>query len=911
LKSIVKLYKPSGTYIDNLSSVIELTRIRKYTGVNEIRFRLPENVEDTKTGKQIDNLELKNLKYDYRINYEDEFYIIRGINKIFDNNIKKVEITCYSKVIQLRDRRCKVQTGVLVGETVIPVKTLSQTANLVLANTSFTLGIVDVVLDTKYRAVDIDGNVLDSLNKLSEIWDCVWIATNNKINFIDYKNNYTFNGVFLSDANYIKGMNLSIREDSIITKLSIKGVDGISVNAVNNGQSYISDYGFYMNTDYMEQSMIDALNAYIVAVNNSKPTYTTYLTQLSSLQAALTTKNNELTNLKLDLDKKQIQIDDAVYQGNDSSALKSEYNTIKNNISSKQSEINLLNSQITAKNNQIQILNNSIAINNFLTSTHLSLLNEYTKEGEFEDSTITAKGTDIPILQELLGAAQEYLSLNNQPRFDATIDIIAFNQLADEDSKIYSDKLNLGSLLKIYVKKLDVMLSARLIEVEEDFDGHRLSIKISNQKDINDGSFKLDQLLQTASDTKNLVNINIDKWNHGEAANNFISENIANGINTLNTEIRNSTNTYSLNERGGVFVDKVNSNFVTIITGQGIMLSTDGGVTPNIAMGKGRIYGELIGSKIITSNTGLFNKMETYDNANNLVCEIGNYTSSIDASAKRGIKISNGALEISGGILESQLSPAVANSYVKLGKSYNNVVIDSANGIQVIRSDNKVKTTINATDGIKISTGAGNGIFGTNVLSIDTNGYATFGGIVKAKDFQDINGNSFLSYDKTQIEGSVIKADTLYVNSANITGTIVADTVRSNWIYTGTITAGQINGRIAKLDDGIEIGDTRNALGKSIRFSTGVSIYTSNTIFGPWGLTIDASEVVLPDLTCNNLRVNGNLSGVDYASSGHTHGNSYVKSRNSQNLALSYDANTSRIHILYNGASVGFLDLMW
>ncbi len=167
-----------------------------------------------------------------------------------------------------------------------------------------------------------------------------------------------------------------------------------------------------------------------------------------------------------------------------------------------------------------------------------------------------------------------------------------------------------------------------------------------------------------------------------------------------------------------------------------------------------------------------------------------------------------------------------------------------------------------------------------------------------------IGGNNMLTANKEQIKGSVIEADSLYVKSANITGTIVADTVRSNWIYTGKITADQIDGRIARLADGIEIGNPANATGKSIKFGTGASITTKPSTLGP-SIVLDASEVELPSVTCSNLHIDGNLSGVDYASSGHTHGNTYVKSQTGQNI--SFTVTDIGVVVRLNGNTIGSL----
>ena len=125
-------------------------------------------------------------------------------------------------------------------------------------------------------------------------------------------------------------------------------------------------------------------------------------------------------------------------------------------------------------------------------------------------------------------------------------------------------------------------------------------------------------------------------------------------------------------------------------------------------------------------------KLESFDDDGEPLAEIGKYLSQDGETEKRGIKIAGGALEIVG---------AGTDGFLVLGADYNNLVIDSENGITVTRSDSKVRILINATDGIKIQNSSDNGTTWLDVLSFDENGNGIFKGIVDAQDYQ-INGVS-------------------------------------------------------------------------------------------------------------------------------------------------------------------------
>ena len=127
--------------------------------------------------------------------------------------------------------------------------------------------------------------------------------------------------------------------------------------------------------------------------------------------------------------------------------------------------------------------------------------------------------------------------------------------------------------------------------------------------------------------------------------------------------------------------------------------------------------------------------------------------------------------------------------------------------------------------------------------------------------------------------------------------------ITSGGIYTGIVYANQINGGVANLANSVSIGGS-NPTGKVLSFGSGAEIRTGPSTFGPT-LIIDASEVELPSITCFNLRVNGNLSGVDYATSGHTHGNTYIKSQSGQNISLA--VTDIGVVVRLNGSTVGNL----
>ncbi len=808
--NIISIHKPSEEPISNIG-ILKPNRVKKYSGCHELKFSLCEYIKDNETDLQILNPDIQYIQYHYLCRFDGDWYIIEKIDKRVENQVKYIDVSCYGRAFQLNQYKCKVQTGIVQGSNVINALNLSDTARLVLQNTNYSVGEISVSLNTKFRAVDINSKCLSALDSLCEYWDCIWQESpDKKINFLDYKQG-VFKGGYLTTENYIKSLSLDMKESSIITRLHIYGKDGISVHSVNFGKDYVDDFSFFKNLTYMSQEMINNLNTYETAIANNQAQYTIFLNELNSLQITLITKQNELDQLKTDETKKLIEIDATNADSQDDTYLKQQLYSIQSNISTKNSEISSIQSQITAKNNQITSLSNSLAITNFLTTDQIKLLNEYIIEDDFTDDVITSKGTDNTTLKELLEAGKEHLRMNNCPRVDVQVDLLGITYLNDPDSKVTVESLTLGSLAKIYVKKLDMNLDVRIISIEQDFEDCKVTVSLSNQKDIQDPSFRTKDLLSSAAESRDLIAFNIDNWMLGKEANTTINQYINSNINTISQAITNSTNSYELNERGLVFKDVTNPQYMSVYSSNGLLLSSDGGNNWNVAIGKGKVMAEEVGGSLIVGNNGKFNSIKIYNPSTNVLdCEIGNYTSGITGTSKRGIKIQGGSLEILGN------APTL-----NFG---NNVVIDSTSGITVTRSDNKVRTTINATDGFKIASGSG-GVFNNTVFKVDTNGQGYFGGIVNASDFQ-INNQSILNnglIDGDYIESlsaNKITAGTITASISIISPTITGGTIRTNssgtrlemtssglTCYSSGVTKNGISLTKSGINGGLDLGD--------------------------------------------------------------------------------------------------------
>lgn len=179
-------------------------------------------------------------------------------------------------------------------------------------------------------------------------------------------------------------------------------------------------------------------------------------------------------------------------------------------------------------------------------------------------------------------------------------------------------------------------------------------------------------------------------------------------------------------------------------------------------------------------------------------------------------------------------------------KVYNGIKIGPEDGFEAIRSDNKARTIMNATEGIKIQQGDGTGNVWTDVIYLDVNGNAVFEGTVQASDFVGgtINiGTGAFTVDNT---GNVaITTGSINLGSGVFTVDNAGNMVATSGTFTGTISGSDIIGGT------IAIGSANN-----IFKADSNGIYLGNAVFGSAPFSVSMTG----DLTATSATITGTIS---------------------------------------------------
>lgn len=218
-------------------------------------------------------------------------------------------------------------------------------------------------------------------------------------------------------------------------------------------------------------------------------------------------------------------------------------------------------------------------------------------------------------------------------------------------------------------------------------------------------------------------------------------------------------------------------------------------------------------------------------------------------------------------------------------KIYNGIKIGPEDGFEAIRSDNKARTIMNATEGIKIQQGDGTGDTWDNVIYLDVNGNAVFEGTVQASDFVggtinigtgaftvDNTGNVAITTGSINLGSGAFTVD----NTGNIaitTGSInlgsgvftvdnAGNMVATSGTFGGTLDAvdGTFTGTLSAVDGtftGALIGGTiAIGSGNNIFKADSNGIYLGNAVFGSAPFSVSMTG----NMTATSATITGTIS---------------------------------------------------
>ncbi|MCF8012399.1 MAG: hypothetical protein K9L56_14095 [Clostridiales bacterium] len=127
-------------------------------------------------------------------------------------------------------------------------------------------------------------------------------------------------GIMVSHDRIAQQIETSYTNNDFVTQLFVYGEDGRTISSYNpTGQKYITDLSYVANTEFMSQSLIDALDSYKTYVDGKEGELQTHLNTIKQYQADIENLKSSQSALNAEIESLLSELDDfiAEYAGTD------------------------------------------------------------------------------------------------------------------------------------------------------------------------------------------------------------------------------------------------------------------------------------------------------------------------------------------------------------------------------------------------------------------------------------------------------------------------------------------------------------------------------------------------------------------------------------------------------------------
>ncbi|GMX64375.1 hypothetical protein Elgi_36440 [Paenibacillus elgii] len=280
-------------------------------------------------------------------------------------------------------------------------------------------------------------------------------------------------------------------------------------------------------------------------------------------------------------------------ESNNEAALIEKYNVDNKQmqITAKQNEIKNINDQIALVNKQIGELKKVLAAEHNFTKEQIIELNPFIIEKEFVDEKFIDP-------KDLMKAAKEKFEEIKRPQTSIKIDIVNFLEVVEEQRNW--DKLRLGDEVIIQYERFNTKVTARIIEIEYDFENFNINLTIANVKEIDDKADKLAKYINRGMNTAVTVDISKNKWTNTIHQASEISEILDRFWNKVTNTINMANNEFvDINRKGLTITDPNDPMRFLRATHGAIGLTRSGGLKYETAISPDGVIAEMVLGKLI------------------------------------------------------------------------------------------------------------------------------------------------------------------------------------------------------------------------------------------------------------------------------------------------------------------------
>jgi len=573
---------------------------------------------------------------------------------------------------------------------------------------------------------------------------------------------------------------------------------------------WYNSYKTVKSSDYMTDSLCHAILDYNILLKSQQGEFEKLMKVRESLNADLLEEQNELVTLNVELKKVQDSIDTQLAKSETEEAKphQDKETLILSQISAKEIEIVAIADKIKKNQDSMDVIKAGFNANILFTNSQLIELNRYIIQKSWSDDNIVDA-------KDLLKEAKKAFKEMRKPKTEFTIDIVNFTQILESEKDW--GKLNIGDTIYIHHEILGENLTAKITEFSIEFEQQSVSLTIANTQDILSDEDKFYERLYEASNAATSISMNKHKWNAVGETVSEIGRLIENGYDaTKNRIVAGVKESVVIDHRGMTITNPDYPENILVAQAGVIAISNDNRKSWKHAITTEGIIGERIFGRLLAGERLIIDASNSY--GKNIFTVDGN-----------GVTIDGGSLSITGGINKSHLDPVYTNGLIETDTNYSNGIrIDSTNGIVVTRSDDKVKSILNANDGIKIvkNTGTTSSPTWEDVFYADLKGNIVANNLITRRiSIRDRDDNTIIDADTGTIDFSRFPIKKGLLDETNIpslsadkitAGTIDAKIVNVKNISATEIKTGTLNADLINI--------TNLAVGKNVTMSPTASI---------------------------------------------------------------------------------------
>lgn len=546
---VIRLCNPDKTEIGLLNGGYNKEVYLRFNQMSEIAITIPYQIDGVKFTYYDRVLSKKLIKVDH-IGY----FLITQVEESDDGLVKVKECTAYSLEVELTFKKISLFDGTY--KFYDPLNPSNTLMGKILSNTQWSVGQIDVDLYNVYRTFDIpDSTIYEFLmNDVESAYECVFVfdTETRKVNAYKLNNISKNTDIILDYHNLINNIDVTELSDEIVTCLGVYGGNELGVSAVNPlGSNILYDFSYFATPEWMEQDLIDAINAWQSRVDSQQKPYSDLLVKYKDKNAEINSAKSTLENYKVERDSIEGVVKVMIQGGqSNTQAYRDKVNELNNaeaKIKSQQALIDRLTSERENINNGLKEINMALSFSNNFTEEQYERLKVFMIENTYQNDsfTITSEMTNIDVqdmAEQLYAQGKEVLSRVSQPRFEFEVDTANFLFLKEYID--FSRQLELANIVNIE-KEDRLYVSPILIEIQFQLDDPtKFKLVFGNKFKQAGAEYTFKDLFQSAIKAGSSVNFDAGKWGEyvNSGMNNTVTQFIQSALDASKNNVINARN---------------------------------------------------------------------------------------------------------------------------------------------------------------------------------------------------------------------------------------------------------------------------------------------------------------------------------------------------------------------------------